>query len=175
MHVLDISSNSVRANSDNIYIKVEENVKGNEFIFYIEDDGAGIPEDMLKDIKNPFTTTRTLRKVGLGIPLLNDNCLLSGGSLEMTSKVGVGTKLIAKMGYDNIDRPPLGDMASTICGLITSNENINVKYEHIYNDNKFEISTNEIKEILGDVPLNEIEIVRWLREYIGENIDEIKS
>ncbi len=175
MHVLDIASNCVRAKSKNVLIRLEENIKENKLIFYIEDDGCGIEKDFLADIKNPFTTSRTLRKVGLGIPLLNDNCVLTGGSLDIESKVGVGTKLRAVMGYDNIDRPPLGDMAMTISSIISSNEDIDIKYEYIYNDESFSVSTSELKAILGDVSLKEVEIVKWLRDYISENQEEIRA
>ncbi len=174
-HVLDIASNSVRAKSKNINIRLEEKTKENQLIFFIEDDGSGIADEILKDIKNPFTTSRKLRNVGLGIPLLNDNCLLTGGSLNISSALGEGTKLTAIMGYDNIDRPPLGDMASTISGLISSNEKINIKYTHIYDEDSFSISTVELKDVLGEVSLNEIEIIKWLREYLKENEEELRG
>ena len=175
MHVLDIASNSVRAEAANVIITVSENVEGNQFIFRIEDDGKGIAPEMLKDIKNPFTTSRKLRKVGLGIPLLNDNCLLCDGYLDIKSEVGKGTTLEAMMKYDHIDRPPMGDMASTMCGLMTSNEAIEIKYIHEYGDESFDIATSEIKEALDGVPLTEIAVMKWLRSFIEENLQEIRG
>jgi len=175
MHILDIATNSVRANASKVTILVKEDLINNEFIFEIEDNGKGIPEAMLKDIKNPFTTSRTLRNVGLGIPLLNDNCLLCGGYLKIESEVGVGTKLKSMMVYDHIDRPPMGDIASTMCGLISSNESIEIQYYHWYNDHCFDLATSELKDALDGVSLSELSVMQWLRQFINENIDEIKK
>lgn len=175
MHILDISQNSVRAEAKNVIIEVIEKPALNIFEFIIEDDGSGIPKEIYDTIKNPFTTSRTMRKVGLGIPLLDDTCRLCNGELILETKEGIGTKIKATMDYDSIDRPPLGDIISTMAGLITSNGDINIKYVHIYNEEEFDISTNEIKEALGDVPLTEIEVYKWLKNFIKENLEEIKK
>ena len=175
MHILDIATNSVRANATKVTITVKEDLVNNVFIFEIEDNGKGIPEAMLKDIKNPFTTSRTLRNVGLGIPLLNDNCQLCDGYLNIESEVGVGTTLKSMMVYDNIDRPPMGDIASTMCGLISSNETIEIQYFHWYNDQCFDLATSEIKEALDGVSLTEVSVMQWLRNFIEENLAEIKA
>lgn len=175
MHILDISQNSVRAKAKNVIIEVVEKPVLNIFEFIIEDDGPGIPKEIYDTIKNPFTTSRTMRKVGLGIPLLDDTCRLCNGELTLETKEGIGTKIKATMDYNSIDRPPLGDIVSTMAGLITSNEDINIKYVHIYNEEEFDISTNEIKEALGDVPLTEIEVYKWLKNFIKENLEEIKK
>lgn len=175
MHILDIATNSVRADATKVTILVKEDLIKNEFIFEIEDNGKGIPEEMLATIKNPFTTSRTLRNVGLGIPLLNDNCKLCGGYLTIESEVGVGTKLKSMMVYDNIDRPPMGDIASTMCGLISSNEAIEIDYSHWYNQQCFELTTSELKEALDGVSLTEVSVMQWLKNFINESIDEIKA
>lgn len=174
LHILDIAQNSVRAKADNVEIIINENEIGNSFEFEISDDGPGIPDEIVKTIKNPFTTSRTFRKVGLGIPLLNDTCKLCNGQLNIYTKKDEGTKIIAKMEYNHIDRPPLGDIVSTIVGLITSNDSINFQYSHSYNDNTFKLSTNEIKEVLDGVPLSNIDVIQWIKEFIKENIDAIK-
>lgn len=174
MHVLDIATNSVRAGATHIIITIKEDLTNNQFVFEIKDNGKGIPEAMLKDIKNPFTTSRTLRKVGLGIPLLNDNCQLCEGYLDISSEVGKGTVLKSMMAYDHIDRPPMGDIASTMSGLISSNEDIEFNYFHWYNDKCFDLATSEIKEALDGVSLTELSVVKWLRSFIEENLEEIK-
>jgi len=173
MHILDIATNSVRAGASQILITISEDLINNEFRFDIEDDGKGIPDDILKTIKNPFTTSRTLRKVGLGIPLLDENCRLCDGFLEITSKVGKGTKLKSMMVYNHIDRPPMGDIVNTIIGLITSNENINIIYKHDYNDHNFEISTKALQDELEDVPLTSMDVIQWLKAYLTESIEEL--
>lgn len=173
MHILDIAQNSVRAKAKNIHIIIKELIACNKFEFIIEDDGTGIPDEILKEIKKPFTTSRTTRKVGLGIPLLNDTCILCGGSLSIKTKVKVGTTIYASMEYNHIDRPPLGDIISTVTGLITSNEDINFYYKHSINEETFELSTKELKDILGEIPLSDISIYRWLKDFIKENLQEL--
>lgn len=175
LHILDIAGNSVRAGARNIDIVIKELTNDNVFEFSIVDDGSGIPDKIFKTIKDPFTTSRTTRKVGLGIPFLNDTCELCGGSLEIQTELGHGTKLIAKMLYDHIDRPPLGDIVSTIVGLVTSNETINIHYSHYYNETLFEFSTNEVKEVIGDLPLADIAIYQWMKAFVKENLQEIQQ
>ncbi len=175
MHILDIAMNSVRAQAREIKITVHEKVKENQFQFIIQDNGPGIPDEIYKTIKDPFTTSRTMRKVGLGIPLLNDTCTFCDGSLEIKTESGVGTIVDAKMVYNHIDRPPLGDIISTIVGLITSNEKTNIRYEHTYNDQIFEFETKELQEILGDVPLTDLNVYKWMKDFVGENLAEIKK
>ncbi len=174
-HVLDIANNSVRGKASNIKIMVDENIIDNQLIISIEDDGVGIPPEILKSIKDPFTTSRTMRKVGLGIPFLNDTCVFCNGGLEIESHLGSGTRVRAWMEYAHIDRPPLGNIVSSVTTLITSEEAINIQYEHIINGKKFSVSTKELKAILGQVPLNQVEVVLWLKEYIKENIEELKK
>lgn len=174
-HVLDIANNSVRGKASVIRIDIIEDQILNLLSITIDDNGIGIPDTILSTIKDPFTTSRTLRKVGLGIPFLNDTCLNCNGSLTIESKVGEGTHVVATMEWNHIDRPPLGNIASTITTLISSEENINIIYSHSYNGQSFDISTNEIKDVLGDVPLNRIEVIMWLKEFLLENIQEIKE
>lgn len=175
MHVLDIATNSVRAEASKVTITLKEDLKNNAFTFEISDDGKGIAPEMLATIKDPFTTTRTLRKVGLGIPLLNDSCLLCGGHLDIVSTVGEGTRLLAMMTYDHIDRPPMGDIAATMSGLFGSNEHIEIQYYHWYNDRCFDLATSEIKEALGDVSMAEVAVQQWLRNFIEENLEAIRQ
>lgn len=174
-HVLDIANNSVRGKASEIRIDVNEDPINNILSITIDDNGIGIPENILATIKDPFTTSRTFRKVGLGIPFLNDTCVNCNGSLMIESKVGEGTHVNATMELNHIDRPPLGNIASTITTLISSEDSINIIYRHTYKGQSFDISTHEIKDVLGDVPLNRIEVIMWLKEFLIENIQEIKD
>lgn len=173
-HILDIANNSVRGQATDLLVRIVEDEKTNWFTMEINDDGIGIPPEILKSIKDPFTTSRTMRKVGLGIPFLNDTCMSCEGELTIDSTVGVGTKVKASMKLNHIDRPPLGNITSTMTTLITSEEQINISYIHIVNGEEFEVSTNQLKEILGDVPLSQVEVVLWLKGYIKENLEELK-
>lgn len=175
MHILDIAANSIRAEAKNIEILVKEDLVANRFIFEIKDDGKGMSQEMVNSLSDPFTTSRTLRKVGLGIPLLKQNCQLCDGDVTIESELGVGTTLKSYFQYDHIDRPPLGDIASSISGLMSSNESVNIHYIHDYKDKRFEVSTKELKEALEDVSLTEISVMKWLRDFLKENIDEIQK
>lgn len=174
LHILDIVQNSVRAKAKHIDIQVAENIVENIFLFQIEDDGCGMDEEFVNDIKNPFTTTRRTRKVGLGIPFLNDTCILCNGELKINSKKDKGTMITATMEYNHIDRPPMGDMISTIVNLITSNPTIHFTYTHCVNSRSFTLDTDEIYTILEDVPIYDPKVRKWLYEYIRSELEEIQ-
>ena len=173
LHILDIAHNSIAANATLVEISVEENVKNDTLTFIITDNGKGMDKEMLSSVTDPFTTGRTTRKVGLGIPLVKQACEMTGGYLELSSEIGVGTKLKAVLGYSHIDRQPLGDMSQTMHQLITSFEEIDFLYTHKINENEFMVDTREIKKILGGVSLKENEISLWLLEYLKDGESQL--
>lgn len=173
LHILDIVQNSVAAGARLIMLDLIEDVNTDLLEFSIKDDGCGMTEETLKKVTDPFTTGRTTRRVGLGIPLLKAAAELTGGELELTSEPGVGTTVTARFVYDSIDRQPLGNMAETILGIIISYENIDFVYYHRVNEKEFTIDTREIKGILGEVSLNEPEVVLWLSGFLNENETEL--
>ncbi len=168
LHILDIAQNSVTANAKNVKIEVVEDADTDQLLVTISDNGCGMTPEFLDKVTNPFTTKRTTRKVGLGIPLFKLAAENTGGSFEIASEVGVGTKVRAVFGYSHIDRQPLGDMAETMLGLITSYENVDFLYIHKVGNKEFEIDTAELKKILGDVPFSTPDVYLWLSEYISE-------
>ena len=181
LHVLDIAENSVRGEAKTIEVIIVEDQVKNRFTMDINDDGKGIPEEMLKTIRNPFTTTRTHRKVGMGIPFLNDTCLMGGGFLNIESEVAVGTKVHAEMELNNIDRPPLGDIASTMVNLFSSYPDINFVYRHGYQDDTlpemqwFEVSTEELNEILEGVPSSTPSVYVWVRDFLRDSVKGLRE
>ncbi len=175
MHILDIAQNSISAGAKNVAVTIIENAEGNRLSFEITDDGCGMSEEILANVRNPFTTTRTTRKVGLGIPMLEQTCLQCGGNLELESTPGKGTRLFSYMDYDNIDRPPMGDIENTMFLLILMNENINFIYTHVYNGNEYVLDTAEVKEALEGVSFSNRDVSEWLKANIAEGIAEIKA
>lgn len=175
MHILDITQNSVRAEATKIIIEIYENEEEDILSILVEDNGKGMSEEMLSQVRDPFTTSRTTRKVGLGIPMLEQTCLQCGGRLVLDSKPNEGTIIKAEMKYNNIDRPPLGDIINSLFILLITNQDIIFKYKHKYRDNEFMVDTEEITEILGGVPLDEPEVSEWLKEYIYEGITSLKN
>ena len=174
LHVLDITKNSTKAGATLIEIIVDENIDDNLLTIEIIDNGCGMDEDFLKDVLNPFKTTRTTRKVGMGLSLFKSACVQTGGDLEITSRVGEGTKVKATFIYDSIDRQPLGDMASTMTALIGGNEKTDFIYTHHYNAAEIVFSTIEIRKILGEeVELSNIEVLDWIEGYINEQIQNL--
>lgn len=177
MHIIDLVQNSVDADSTKVCLTLEENLHDNMLRLTIEDNGRGIPPEILARLTNPFTTTRSTRKVGLGTSLMDMVCQQSGGELRITSEVGVGTKLVAVMQHDHLDRPPLGDLIGTIKLMVLMyNEKIDLVFKYKFNDREFCFSTAELKEALGgDIDLSEPEIVSWLEEFLKENIKGLKE
>ena len=172
LHILDIVQNSIKAGADLIEITVTENIADNLLVISIDDNGCGMEKEFLKDVVNPFRTTRTTRKVGLGLSLLKNACELTGGHLEIDSEVGVGTKVKATFTHNSIDRQPLGDMASTMSAIIGGNDTIDYIYTHKFNDSSFVFSTAEIRKVLGeDIELSNLDILNWIESYITEQED----
>lgn len=173
MHILDIAQNSIRANATFIEINIHENKVKNYFEILIKDNGEGMDAELLNRVTDPYTTTRTTRKVGMGIPLLKHSAEQANGYLRIHSEKGVGTSVQATFQYDHIDRPPMGDISGTIVLIVAANPNIDFKYIHHINKNIYEFNTIEVKQILGDLKINNPKIRSMLKEMINENLHEI--
>ncbi len=175
LHILDIVNNSVKAGATLVEITVCEAISENRLRIEIDDDGCGMDEEFLSHVLDPFQTTRTTRKVGMGLSLFQAAAQAAGGDLSIWSRKGVGTKVKAEFQYDHIDRQPLGDMAETMTVLISGNMLTDFVYCHKVDDRQFILDTREIKQILGqDGDFSCPEIVLWLKEYISEGILELK-
>ena len=170
LHILDIAKNSVKAKATKIEITVDENLAEDKLTITIADNGTGMSEEILKAVRDPFTTTRTTRKVGLGIPLFEAAAVQSGGKLDISSELGVGTTVLASFGYNSIDRAPLGDISDTLMILVSGSPEIRFIYNHLKNGKKFTFDTDEIKAQIGDIPITTPEILSWMSEYIEEGI-----
>ncbi|MDP4289824.1 MAG: ATP-binding protein [Bacteroidota bacterium] len=175
LHILDIVQNSITANASFIEISIEESHKANKYILKIKDNGKGMSPEMAEKVTDPYVTSRTTRKVGLGLPLLKMNAERTGGQLEIISEEGKGTEVVAVFILNNIDRLPLGDIAGTIVLLASANPTIEFVYSHIVDGERYIFDTREVKEALNEVSINDIHIFKYLKEMINENLDEIKA
>ncbi|MBQ4349249.1 MAG: sensor histidine kinase [Clostridia bacterium] len=173
LNVLDIAQNSVSAKASLIEIELIENSKTNDLLIGVYDNGKGMTKEQVESVRDPFFTTRTTRKVGMGIPLFKFAAEMTGGSLEIESEVGVGTRVRAYFKTDHLDFTPIGDMTSTMISLITMNLHIDFLYRRKLDDREFTVDTRQLKEILGDVPLNEPSIAMWITDYINENTKQL--
>ncbi len=171
LNILDVAQNSITAGASLITIEVSENTTQHTLLIGIYDNGKGMSEEQVKSVIDPFFTTRTTRKVGMGIPLFKMAAEQTGGRLEIKSEIGVGTEVRAYFMTDSVDFTPLGDVASTVQMLITMNTDRDFLYKHSVNGKEFVVDTREIKEILGDVPLDTYEVSQWLIDFIKENTE----
>ncbi|MBC8530739.1 ATP-binding protein [Gehongia tenuis] len=171
LHMLDIVENSVRAEAKNIAVEVAEDTRADTLSMTVSDDGKGMSPELVQRVSDPFVTSRTTRKVGLGIPLLRSNAEQSGGYVVLTSKLGEGTRIQAVFGLTNIDRPPLGNIAETMASLILCNPDLEFRYVHRRDGEEIVLDTREMREILGpEVPLSDPSVAEWVRAYLQENI-----
>ena len=173
LNVLDIAQNSVSADASLIEIEIIENSNTKDLLIGIYDNGKGMTKEQVENVRDPFFTTRTTRKVGMGIPLFRFAAEMTGGDLDIESEVGVGTRVRARFKTDHLDFTPIGDMTSTMISLITMNLHIDFLYRRRLDDKEFTVDTRQLKEILGDVPLNEPSIALWITDYINENTKQL--
>ena len=175
-HVLDIAENSVMAKGTEIRIEILEERYRDKLTFSVKDNGKGMNEDFVSKVTDPFTTTRTTRRVGMGLPFLKQSAELCGGRLEIISEPGKGTKTTATFKMSSIDRPPLGDIPATMMALIMGSPEIHWIYIHKTDSGEFLLDTDEIIQALD----GEREMLRtpedglWIRGHIRENLNEIK-
>ncbi len=174
-HIMDIVQNSIRAEATWIIIRLCEEPATDLFSIEIQDNGCGMDEVTLAKVRNPFFTSRTVRKVGLGIPLLQQNAERTGGQLTITSQPGVGTTVKATFSHSHLDRPPLGDLAETLTLLIVANPNIRFSYEHTTAIGQYRFDTEEINAVLEGVPISHPDILPALQNMIRENLKDIQA
>lgn len=173
LHILDIMQNSVTAGASLIELSVTEDETNDILSFSVKDNGKGMSEELLSSVCDPFTTGRTTRKVGLGIPLLKHACELTGGGILIKSKLGEGTTISAEFVYSSIDRQPLGNMSETMHQLITSFEDVDFIYSHTVNGKEFFVDTREFKKALDGVSFKENAVSLWILEYLKEGEADI--
>lgn len=178
LNILDIAMNSVKAKADTVSVVLTET----EEIFKMEisDNGCGMKKDFLETVTDPFSTTRTTRKVGMGIPFLKLAAEQTGGSFDISSKHeseypdSHGTVTSAVFNKNNIDFTPLGDIVSTVTTLIQGSPNIHWMFEHKMPAGEVSVDTDELKAVLGDVPLDNTEVIIWLKGYLEEAYSELE-
>lgn len=167
LHILDIAENSISAGARNLRIVVIEDVPSDLLCIEIADDGKGMPPEVAKQADDPFYTTRTTRRVGLGLALLREATVMAHGTMNIHSAPGSGTTIRATFQLSHIDRKPLGNMADTITALLATGAEINIRYKHIRDGKAVEFDAKEIQDQLGDTPLSSIEALNVIRGYLN--------
>jgi hypothetical protein len=174
LHILDIVQNSIRAKAKLIGIEITELSKDNQLIITISDDGTGMGSEQLKSAIDPFYTSRITRKVGLGLSLFKQNAELTGGTFNIESELGKGTKVTAVFGLSHLDRPVMGDLVGTLLLLICSSGETDYVFKHQTPSGEFVLDTRELKQTLENVPLNHPEVRSFLKEMLQENLEQIQ-
>lgn len=179
LNILDVAENSVKAGAALTQILLTE--EGNTLTLEIVDNGCGMDEDVVRSVVDPFYTTRTTRKVGMGIPLLKLACEQTGGSLTITSTteeadpVHHGTHVTASFFTDHIDFTPLGDVSATVLTLIQGHPEKDFKFLHKRGEKTVELDTRELREVLEDVPLNSYDVMDWIRGNLQEQYEVMSA
>lgn len=175
LYILDLVENSIAAKASMIDVEVLEDGKGNRLSLTIRDNGKGMDETTQRKALDPFYTTRTTRKVGLGLPFIKMAAEDALGTFSLESQPGVGTVLVATFVTDHVNTPPLGDLGATLVAISLHQEVTGFRYVHIVDGRRFEYDLEQIKAILEGTPLTAGGILKFLHQYIQENIDHIRG
>jgi hypothetical protein len=175
LHLLDIAENSVAANAQNITISVNEDTTTDRLRMSVVDDGIGMDEATVARVVDPFFTSRTTRKVGLGLPFLKQAAESCNGGLLIQSTPGKGTQIKVEFQFSHIDRMPLGDLASTFLSLLIAKPEINWDFVYMVDGREFRFESFPVTQALEDIPLTEPSVLSYLRESIESGVAEINS
>ncbi|MEA4895741.1 MAG: sensor histidine kinase [Oscillospiraceae bacterium] len=175
MNILDVAENSIRAGATLVGIEIDEKPSRNLLIVTISDNGCGMSPEQVKNVTDPFYTTRLTRKVGLGVPFFKMAAELTGGKFVIESEVGKGTDVRADFVRSSIDLMPLGNINETICSLIYCNPQIDFLYTRRLEDKEMTLDTREFRRILGGIGLNDPSVSKFIREYLAENTADLLS
>lgn len=168
LNVMDVAQNSVRADAHLVTITVTESNAEDLLSISIADDGCGMTPEQVSQVIDPFFTTRTTRKVGLGVPLFKLSAEQTGGSFSIESEAGKGTITTASYHKSHVDMTPLGDINSTVSILIRCNPDIDFVYTRTIDDKSFTLDTRELREVLEGVRLDTPDVLEWIGQYLEE-------
>ena len=179
LNILDIAENSTKAKAELIEIAITED--NDTLTIKISDDGIGMSKETLASVTDPFYTTRTTRKVGMGIPLFRLAAEQTGGALTITSKhyedspIDHGTVVSASFYKNHIDFTPLGDIISTVTTLVQGHPDVDFLFMHTFGENCISLDTREIRGVLEDIPLDSYEVLMWIKDNLREQYDEFNK
>jgi hypothetical protein len=169
-HIMDIVTNSVRAEAKHVSISVIEDTRAGLLNLTVKDDGTGMDIDTAKKIQDPFFSTKKGRKVGLGVPLLKGTAETTGGLFSLTSELGKGTEITASLNLNHPDLPVVGNLKDTILVLVVGNPEVDFTFACGKDEKVFVLDTRELKRTLEDVPVNHPEVIKFLGKYLDENM-----
>ncbi|MGI9860201.1 ATP-binding protein [Moorella naiadis] len=173
LHLLDLLENALAAGARHILITIVEDAEGDRLTITVQDDGRGMGAAARQRAMDPFYTTRTTRKVGLGLSLFQATATQCDGALSLTSQPGQGTRVVATMRLSHPDLPPLGDMGATVAAALSREEPVEIVYQHRRGGREFQFSSAWLQLHLGEIPLNCGPVLDWVQRYINKGLAEL--
>jgi len=175
LHIMDIIENGINAGAGLIRLNIQEDRRKNRLRITIQDNGRGIPREILDKVTDPFFTTRTARRVGLGLSLFREASKRCGGEFKIDSRPGEGTTVEATFQMDHIDLAPMGDLTGALTTLMMGSPEVDFLYTHEIDGRRFVLDTREIRETLDGVPLNNARILKFISDMIEGGVEEIRG
>jgi anti-sigma regulatory factor (Ser/Thr protein kinase) len=175
LHILDIAENSINAGATLVTIRISENTGGDIFSVEVRDNGRGIPKEHIEEVLDPFYTTRTTRKIGLGLSLLAQSARETGGNISITSEEKSGTVVTADFKPSHIDMKPLGNIADTMLVLIAGNPEVDFVFSRARDDIEHSFDTRQVREELGGAPINSAPVLSLIRDYLKEILTDTEK
>lgn len=174
LHILDVAENGIAAGADQIRIAVVEQRQANRLQIRIEDNGSGISMEQVDRVVDPFYTSRTTRRVGMGLSLLDAAARQCGGDMRIQSEPGKGTQVDAQFVYDHIDRAPLGDMAATMTSLILGRPAVDFQYRHRVDGSELALDTREIRQAFEGLPVTDPRVFRYIMQTLRSGEERLR-
>ena len=173
LHILDLVENSIAAKAKEIAISIQEDSREDRLVIEIKDDGVGMDHEVSEKATDPFFTTRSSRRVGLGLSLMAQAAQEAGGGLRIESELEKGTRVVATFQYRHIDRKPLGDMIETMTTLILGNPELKIFYTHSKDGKSYVFSSQVLKERFKNQSLTHPDVIQWLRKHLKKGLAQI--
>ncbi len=175
MHIIDIVQNSLEAGATDVRLAITEDTGKDVFTIEIADNGRGMDEELAAKAIDPFFTTRKTRRIGLGLPLLKAAAERCDGDMTLKSAPGQGTTTTASFRHSHIDRAPLGNIIDTIVNVIVGSPDLNFYFSHKIDGKEVVFDAKELRQQLEDVPLNNPAVINWVKKYLTDSYNEIRS
>lgn len=124
LYLLELLENSIRAGASQVEIGLSMDEATDELCLTVDDDGRGWSETPDR-VLDPFYTTKTDKKTGLGLSLLRADAQAAEGDLAIgPSPFLSGARVQARMRLSHVDRIPLGDVGSTVAVAAFTNPQV---------------------------------------------------
>ncbi len=174
LHILDVAENSIRAQAHRIEIRIQDQKASDLLILEIIDNGKGMDSETVKKALDPFFSTKTTRRIGLGLPLLAEAARIANGDFSIESRPGKGTRIKARFQASHIDMIPLGDLAQTLVTLIMGHPEVDILFSHHIDQTQYILDTAEIKSHLNGLSIASPEVIRFIKQHIKEGLDNLR-